>query len=182
VTNISCAVEGCDRTDLKATLCRMHYLRKWKTGSVGPAERIHDVNRERLQTMHCTAPDCNNPPRSLNAEYCEMHYCRLRRNGNLNAPQQPTQFRPKDQHPNWVGESVSYRAAHTRIATERGPASSYECIDCGSPAQHWSYDNSDPHERTEPTLGTPYSLDTSHYDPRCVRCHSLFDRVLNAVG
>lgn len=69
---------------------------------------------------------------------------------------------------------AGYSAAHARTTGERGPASRLTCIDCDAPASHWSYDHDDPDERISDD-GLPYSLDTSHYEPRCVPCHKAFD-------
>lgn len=72
---------------------------------------------------------------------------------------------------------VGYYGVHDRIYSERGPASSYSCIDCGNQARHWSYDLSDP----EPLIdqGGTFSLDVNRYEPRCVSCHSNHDRNLH---
>jgi hypothetical protein len=77
-------------------------------------------------------------------------------------------------HTQWQGAAVSYDGLHKRLRKERGPADAHDCIDCGRQAAHWSYDHSDPDER----LGSdgPYSVDLDRYDPRCSRCHILFDR------
>lgn len=35
----------------------------------------------------------------------------------------------------------------------------------------WSYDGTDPDERTDPARGCRYSPDPDHYRPRCRSCH-----------
>ena len=75
---------------------------------------------------------------------------------------------------------VSYLGAHDRCRRDRGPARDHQCVDCGGPALHWSYDHTDPDELmgTQGTKGTtpyPYSLDPAHYSPRCASCHARFD-------
>jgi hypothetical protein len=72
-------------------------------------------------------------------------------------------------------QTVGYGAVHVRLRTERGAATLFECVDCGSPAQHWSYDLDDPNELIA-AAGHRYSLDPAHYEPRCVKCHSAYDR------
>ncbi|MDQ4118708.1 MAG: hypothetical protein M3235_17360, partial [Actinomycetota bacterium] len=42
---------------------------------------------------------------------------------------------------------------------------------CAAPAACWSYDGSDPDERTDPARGYRYSLDLDRYRPRCRSCH-----------
>lgn len=73
---------------------------------------------------------------------------------------------------------VDYAGAHDRVRALRGSASSHPCVDCGESAQSWSYDRLDPHERTGQNAygrGLAYSLDPSHYHPRCKACHAAFD-------
>ena len=69
---------------------------------------------------------------------------------------------------------VTYHRAHRLLEAERGPARRNTCIDCGKPAREWSYDHKDPNEVRTRT-GARYSLDPKHYDPRCRRCHHVFD-------
>jgi hypothetical protein len=83
-------------------------------------------------------------------------------------------LRRGERHWAWVGQDASYQTAHERVSARRGPASGYPCADCGRPARHWSYDHSDPDERTSDD-GQPYSLDVNRYAPRCVRCHKRMD-------
>ena len=45
------------------------------------------------------------------------------------------------------------------------------CADCGAPAVDWSYDGTDPAERTDRGRGYRYSLDPARYRPRCRSCH-----------
>jgi hypothetical protein len=71
-------------------------------------------------------------------------------------------------------EQVGYTAAHQRIRTLKGLASEYACVDCNSRALHWSYDHLDENQFIN-TEGLAYSIDPSHYEPRCVRCHWAHD-------
>lgn len=68
----------------------------------------------------------------------------------------------------------SYGAVHTRLRTSRGPASDYDCTDCGGRAEQWSYDHGDAEELVS-EIGHPYSADLSRYQPRCCSCHRKFD-------
>ena len=61
----------------------------------------------------------------------------------------------------------SYDAWHHRVNKARGPASGYTCADCGNPARDWS-------------TADPSSDDIqARFQPRCRRCHRLYD---GAVG
>lgn len=75
----------------------------------------------------------------------------------------------------------SYAAMHSRINHRRGLARRRDCVDCGQPARHWSYDHADPNEITSPT-GLEYSSDPAHYDPRCRTCHDSFDQRYRKAG
>lgn len=66
---------------------------------------------------------------------------------------------------------VSYWSVRERLRVERGPASGYRCVECGAAARDWSYDGTDPAERTDPARGYRYSLDLGRYRPRCRSCH-----------
>ncbi|CAN5349003.1 hypothetical protein BH09ACT8_BH09ACT8_30910 [soil metagenome] len=68
----------------------------------------------------------------------------------------------------------SYHAAHAKVRRARGPASEHLCVDCRTrQADQWSYDHQDAHERRWRNLR--YSTDPARYQPRCTRCHRLFD-------
>jgi len=73
----------------------------------------------------------------------------------------------------------SYHGIHHRVARLRGSAGQFPCVDCGNQAREWSYDGEDPDERIVPEgdepAGARYSLDPEHYEPRCVKCHRVYD-------
>lgn len=147
-----CEVEGCEAPQEKRGWCGKHYLRWYKHG---------DPEQLLPRYSECREADCTKRPRSTLTPLCEMHYYRIRRNGHagLLDTRQP---------------DAKYRAAHSRIARDRGKACEHSCVDCGVQAQHWSYMHTDPDELMSDT-GQPYSLDTSQYAPRCVPCHRAFD-------
>jgi hypothetical protein len=60
---------------------------------------------------------------------------------------------------------VAYVGAHYRVYKARGKARDYPCVDCGKQAAEWSHRN-----------GPGFSDDPNDYDPRCGRCHRLFDQ------
>jgi hypothetical protein len=69
--------------------------------------------------------------------------------------------------PSWV-------AVHHRLAHERGSARGLPCLDCGQPAMGWTLswrrarrDQLVLETRPGPHQGSPYSTDSSLYDPRC---------------
>jgi len=153
MANRTCSIDGCARPASKRGWCGMHYLRWYKHG---------DAAYEPPHHTRCRVADCGNAPRSGRADLCEMHYYRIRRRGVAVLITTP------------LRADVKYRAAHARVEAQCGKAADYSCIDCGRPAQHWSYDHGDPDEKCSPG-GQPYSLDTSHYEPRCAACHAAFD-------
>lgn len=75
-------------------------------------------------------------------------------------------------------EVVDYAGAHDRVKVARGPAKLHPCVDCGARARDWSYDQLDPGEliaQNDHGRGCAYSLNVSHYQPRCKPCHAAFD-------
>lgn len=66
---------------------------------------------------------------------------------------------------------TSYPAALARVTAQRGPVGKRMCAECGTAAECWSYDGTDPEERTHPGKGYRYSLDPGRYRPRCRSCH-----------
>lgn len=70
---------------------------------------------------------------------------------------------------------ATYAAVHRQLAAERGAAAEQTCAECAAPATDWSYDNADPRELTDRVTGCAYSLDLSHYRPRCRSCHRTID-------
>lgn len=116
----------------------------------------------------CTVDGCTSPDKGPHG-LCGMHRERVRKHGDPHI----VLAGPREQNPNWRGDSIKYRAAHERLRVERGRAADYECTDCGRPAAHWSYNHTDPDELTE--KGWPFSPSPEHYSPRCVPCHKTFD-------
>lgn len=65
----TCAVEGCGLDVRTKGLCGLHYMRQWKTGSVGPAERLIHRN-----TGDCLVEGCDRKAKA--EDLCLMHYQR----------------------------------------------------------------------------------------------------------
>jgi hypothetical protein len=108
----------------------------------------------------CGVPGCGRPHCARG--YCRAHHARWLRHGH---PQTDLPIEEK------TTGGVGYWACHERVKAQRGPASAQRCADCGAEAVDWSYDGTDPDERTDPERGYRYSLDPARYRPRCRSCH-----------
>lgn len=190
-----CSYEGCENPLRARGWCATHWARWRKHGTPdgAPPRAVH---------AECVIPDCGGKPRSKHAEYCEMHYGRVRRQGDphkvlrvsgdctVDGCSEAAFFirglcRKHDSrlkrnghfdllvHHAWTGDSVTYFAMHRRLRSARGRASDYLCVDCGRRGQQWSYNRRAEVEKMS-SLG-PYSADLNDYDPRCISCHKKFD-------
>ena len=74
-----------------------------------------------------------------------------------------------------------YAGVHKRLRRDVGPAKDRRCVDCGSPAEEWSYDGGCPDEAKADWGGSilAYSPDLSRYSPRCRKCHRHMDESLS---
>ncbi|GAA3247674.1 hypothetical protein GCM10017691_57160 [Pseudonocardia petroleophila] len=106
----------------------------------------------------CSVPGCGRPHHARG--WCRPHWRRARR-GTL---------RPEDPIRD-ASVAPSYFTVRRRLTARRGPAAGRACAECPRPAQLWSYDGTDPDERTDPPRGYRYSLDLLRYRPRCRSCH-----------
>lgn len=77
-----CKIDGCGKPRKGRGWCAMHYRRWQLFGDPGPAGSL----RVAAEITACTVEDCDSPKRTSGAEYCEMHYFRMRRNGTLDGP------------------------------------------------------------------------------------------------
>lgn len=72
----TCGIDGCTRFVHGHGFCHRHYMR-W---------RNHGDPRWKRPTYEtCTVEGCEKAPRSRTSPHCEMHYGRIRRNGQLDA-------------------------------------------------------------------------------------------------
>lgn len=73
---------------------------------------------------------------------------------------------------------ITYVGLHARLARVRGKARDHTCVECGAPADDWSYDHRDPDEVVGEHHGcmVAYSLDLARYQPMCRSCHVYRDR------
>lgn len=82
-----------------------------------------------------------------------------------------------------AGDDIPYTRAHQRVKALWGPASGYQCIECGRQARDWAYDGTDPGELYKQAHGKSksfchYSIWPEFYMPMCSRCHHGRDRKL----
>jgi hypothetical protein len=149
---------------------RTNRSKGWIAGEPRPYRRGHAPHAPRKPAPKepCSVPGCADD-RYYSDGLCQMHHWRSLRRGDVNY-----EYRGES-HPAWQGDQISYRTAHNRVVTQRGPARTHACIDCGEPAEHWSYDGMDSNEQFDPAHGCPYSADVTHYVPRCARCHMRVD-------
>lgn len=179
-----CDVDGCGKParSLTAELCPMHYHRQYRYGTLERTSTL--VARGERQT---TRPPHNTPGERFGTLtlvrrsgsgwlcQCDCGQTRWTMVGCLNRTGDQSTCGIKANH---LSNHVDYAGAHGRVRRTRGPASTHPCIDCGRAAAHWSYDHTDPNERTsqaEQTQGVAYSLDIEHYQARCVPCHKRYD-------
>jgi hypothetical protein len=164
MADASCDVDGCDRNRRSpgAKWCDAHYFRVRRYGTTGAAQ-VSDRKRK-----PCSVDAC--PDLAYGLGLCSRHYQRQKNHGSVDVVLPP---RSGAANWNWKGNDCGYGAAHDRVRRARGSASTHACSSCGSPAQHWAYDQQDPGEQAS-TFG-PYSADVQHYLPMCVSCHKTFD-------
>lgn len=116
----------------------------------------------------CRVEACGRPNQAH--MYCSKHLARWQKHGD------PLQVGEITGRP-LKGDVPTFAAIHKRLARQRGSASLHVCVDCGGQAREWSYDNRDDQELVGRSgrFAVAYSLDLSHYEPRCSSCHRLFD-------
>lgn len=168
----TCAIEHCDKPVKRTGLCYGHYMKQWRYGTPTPQHRpaYTQLIGTRFGTLLVTA--------RIDRQWlcqCECGRTVTRRTGDLNRTGESNTCNAPGQH---LQEHVKYGAAHERVKRLHGAPTTHACVDCGSPASHWSYNHDDPNELQETGLSArplAYSTDPSHYSPRCVPCHKRFD-------
>lgn len=81
LTRRICSIPGCGKPHKAHGWCGTHYARVRAGGEPGSAESL----RIPKPLPPCSAPGCGSDARSPGASYCELHYFRLRRNGQIDA-------------------------------------------------------------------------------------------------
>lgn len=154
----TCSIDGCERPFVARGLCNPHYVRARKDGSLADAPRF------RPQPGECSVDGCE--IRGNRRGMCRKHYQRWVNHADPTVVLQA-----------WHSHEVGYSGMHMRLREQRGSASDHQCVDCGHRAAEWSYKGGDPDERLGENHGRmcPYSLDPDYYEPRCVRCHRIYD-------
>jgi hypothetical protein len=156
---------------------------------MSPAGRGAAGGAEDVAVRLCVIPGCGRP--HLARDWCRPHYVRWQRHGDPLA-EVPIRERARS------GGGPSVWSVLRRVRAERGPADAQPCACCGGPAALWSYDGTDPDERTPSGPSTVpgtaddshaddaaeagtrrrYSLDPARYRPLCRFCHrrAVLDR------
>lgn len=78
MADATCLIDDCTSPAAKRGWCGRHYRRWYAHG---------DPLYERPTITACQIPDCTRPPRSRHSGLCEMHYYRIRRGGDVLAPE-----------------------------------------------------------------------------------------------
>ena len=169
MANRTCSVEGCDKDVYQGQkMCGSHFMKWYRHGD--PLWKMPPRYKDITGNVFGNLTVISRVDKGSWLCCCSCGRTLEVNTGDLNRGRTTScgdgKIHHRDEHP-------SYGAVHLRLKTDLGPASNYRCVDCGMQAQHWSYNHDDPREmRSE--LG-PYSADASHYSPRCVSCHKLFD-------
>jgi hypothetical protein len=168
-----CAVIDCDRPVKRRGYCYGHYMKAWRYGTPTPIfdPAWQDIRGQRFGTLVVSE--------RIGRQWlcaCDCGRDRLASAGELNRTGEAATCGDRRTHRRL--DEAGYTAAHERCRSDRGPVQTHTCVDCGGPAQHWSYDHDDPDERLAHGLSAnpvAYSLNPEHYSPRCVSCHKRFD-------
>lgn len=168
-----CAVDGCAKEAHRTTYCYSHYMKNWRYGTPTPEHPPwrKDIRGARYGTL--VVQEWAGGGRWTCRCDCGEEVTRAA--GSLNREGRSNTCGIPGKH---LQPFVTYSGAHERVRHARGSASEHLCISCNERAHHWSYRHDDPNELLDETLTSKpvaYSVDPSHYDPRCVPCHKRFD-------
>lgn len=186
-----CDVAGCRKVARSRTaeLCPMHYHRLYRYGSL---ERVYpeghggdtinlrkmdNITGQRFGTLTVAARAggrwvCD----------CDCGQTRLARTSELRLYGDSNTCGNRANH---LAATVGYSGAHSRVRRALGSVETRPCIDCGSAAQHWSYDHGDAEEMLAYGISAnpvPYSANPDHYVARCVSCHKRHDLSVLGIG
>lgn len=167
-----CSVSDCLKPIKRKGLCYGHYMQQWRYGTTSPTfeDRFADIAGQQFGSLVARE--------RVNGRWlcdCDCGAQTVVRIGDLN---RGTTSNCGDRSAHHRRDDIKYAGAHDRVRADRGLVQAHRCIDCGSPAQHWSYNHDDPDELTEEGLSArpvAYSVKPDHYSPRCVKCHRRFD-------
>lgn len=175
MTTATCSVPDCDKPVKRPRtgFCYAHYMKNYRYGTPTPvhAPTWLDLHGARYGTL-TVVERVGKAWRCV----CDCGGERLVMAGELNRTGDGVTCGDRTIH--YRADTVGYTGAHARCVTDFGKASTHPCVDCGHPAYHWSYNHTDPDELYAHGLcahPVAYSLDTTHYSPRCVPCHKRYD-------
>lgn len=126
------------------------------------------------QDALCAIDGCARKRKYKSSGWCQTHYHRWYRTGQVHTVT----------HGAKPLVELTYRGTHFRIARELGPAEDQECIRCGSGANEWAYDGTDPTHKSEliaKKWPVNYSVYPELYMPLCWPCHRLMDASARAA-
>jgi hypothetical protein len=162
----TCVVEGCDKPRYQYRVyCCLHAMRKHRYGDplATPPPRFEDKTGRRYGRLTVLARVDKN---SWSCR-CDCGKETVVRTGGLNNGSTASCGAHRKH------DTVGYAGAHDRVEAVRGRAKNHPCVDCDRPAHDWSYNHNDPDEQVS-EYG-PFSSDPGYYEPRCRRCHRIFD-------
>lgn len=159
-----CLIPECGRVAQARGWCKMHWRRWRKSGDPNIVKVRGSWNKK---AGPCEVAECGQTAHARGL--CSKHYTRWAKHGDVEKLA-PT-GRPLK------GDHLSITGVHKRLARLWGPASGRQCVGCERRAAEWSYDGLDPDQLTGVANGfvMAYSVDLSHYQPRCTSCHRKFD-------
>ena len=150
---MECKVDGCKKevtSNPSLGWCEMHRGRWRRWGDVNIVKKVMHHNT----TTTCRVEGCERL-RNGRSSLCVMHGFRWSRHRDLEHKRKSqsemwtpelrarqaehARNRKADKHPSWKGDDVKYEAVHSRLRKYRGSATKFPCVDCGKPAQGWSF-------------------------------------------
>ncbi|WP_160119653.1 HNH endonuclease [Rhodovarius lipocyclicus] len=137
-----CAVDGCLSPVARRNWCGAHYQRYWKHGDPEYVARP-------LNLSGCKVQGCGRQSRSPTAAFCEMHYYRIRRRGDVNPlparPAKPTRHHThgyvvehRPGHAMTTPGSPRYAYQHRRVFFDAHGEGPFSCHVCGKDVDYSS--------------------------------------------
>lgn len=167
-----CSIPECGKPVRTYGWCYGHYMKNWRYGTPTPDHGPQWVDIRGRRYGAVVVLDREGQAWSCR---CDCGKIVVKSAGDLNRAGDGSSCGDRTLH--WRTDDCGYSGAHDRVRYDRGHAREYKCIDCGTQAQNWCYDHEDLNEMHEVHRGQAltYSLDSDHYDPRCISCHKKFD-------
>jgi hypothetical protein len=111
-----------------------------------------------MDKVTCSIGGCDRPVKVKSLGWCQTHYMRRRRTGEVNAsvPVKPARRDVSD-------SEITYFSFHRRLRKARGSARDRQCVDCGGKAEQWAW------------LHDKDPRDFASYVPMCRSCHKKYD-------